>query len=330
MSDENKPLEDTTAEAPIENWSDAFASLEPETKDSLSTDDTTPDPGTSAPTQDIDGSSEDSTGTVPDVALGTGDTGGGPHTEPGTYNETGDEADWTFSEEELGQRLGSIKETIEDQAMREVANLFVEKNIRNQNGKLGATINDADIYRKDDQGIPTFYNPDTGKPFTGDNPRSQARQWVKEYNDELKETFNSVVVDRMGQLQEEAKPMLELLEFTPKFEKLDPVRQQMMDAIIEDYEIHDKGGNTIGYSCNLNNVLTQVNKQIRSIQAGNWSGAGQAAQAAANVAAGKSSPALDMKAGAGANKTKPEFKSMAEAMEWEQDQLLEKLKSKGK
>ena len=212
--------------------------------------------------------------------------------------------------------------------MREVRDLFIQKNIRHDaKGRLGATINDKDIYKRDENGAPVFYNPDTGQPFTGDNPRAQARQWVQDYNDELKDTFNRMVQDRVDSLAQGIQPTVQMLEFLPTFEKLDAVRKQLLESLIEDYEVTDNEGNPIGYSCDLKKALAQVNRQIEAIRK---TGAPAPAAQAAVPAKQKTSPVTDMRTGASASGAeKPQFKSIAEAMEWEQDQLLAKAK-KGK
>jgi hypothetical protein len=205
------------------------------------------------------------------------------------------------------------------------------KLIRQTNGRLGATINDPDIYQVDaSTGAPTFFNPDTGRPFTGDNPRAQAKAWVDAYNEELRDTFNRLAEEKQVALEGEMAPVIELLKFTPTFEKLDPVRQQMLEALIEDYEVLDAKGVHIGYSCDLNKALAQVNKQIESIQAA------QAATHAANT--GKeggdpppptTGPSLDMpNTGSGITGQRPDFKNLSEAMEWQQNQELENARKK--
>lgn len=196
------------------------------------------------------------------------------------------------------------------------------KLIRQTNGRLGATINDSDIYQVDPAtGAPTFFNPDTGRPFTGDNPRAQAKAWVDEYNEELRETFNRLAGDRQSALETEMSPVIELLKFTPTFEKLDTTRQKMLEALIEDYEVYDSKGAHVGYSCDLNKALAQVNKQIASIQAAR-SAAAPAADGGTPSAA-PTGPALDMpNSGSGVSGDRPDFKTLGEAIEWEQDQQL--------
>ena len=337
----NKENQDSTEAPAIDDWASAFASLEPKVSEEPSNNadgeaipSGEPDPNTPATSDSTP--AKDGTSATNGVVVESGSTGGSDPAQPvpSGSDDSGSTDATGLNQTELTERVTEITSTIEQQAMQETAKLMIEKNIRhNDRGQLGATINDPDIYRKDENGVPTFFNPDTGKPFSGDNPRAQARQWVKEYNDELREVFDKMAADRAGQLQEQAKPIINLLNFAPKFEKLDPIRQSLMDAIIEDYEILDKDGNCIGYNCDLNAALNQVNRQIEKIRATQapaaTSGAIGANLSQGNPAPVKTSPAVDMKAGAGSTSSKPEFKNMAEAMEWEQDQLIAKMR-KGK
>jgi hypothetical protein len=188
------------------------------------------------------------------------------------------------------------------------------KLIRQTNGQLGATINDSDIYRVDPEtGIATFCNPDTGQPFTGDNPRAQAKEWVEGYNDELRDAFNRLAGEHRVEVEQQMAPVIDLLKFTPTYEGLDPVRQKMLDALIEDYEVYDDNNNHIGYSCDLDKALAQVNKQVSAIQA-------------SRPAPAPTGPAVDMPTTGGTTGiAATEFKSLSEAMEASQDAQLSKL-----
>jgi hypothetical protein len=114
-----------------------------------------------------------------------------------------------------------------------------------------------------------------------------------------------------------------IIEFAPKYKALDPVRRSMFDSIIEDYEVRDKDDRVVGYTCDLDKALAAVNRQVRVIQS-RFSKAGAAQPTA------PTGPALDQPTTtpAGGQGAKPQFKSIEEAMEWEQDQLLEKMRNK--
>lgn len=200
--------------------------------------------------------------------------------------------------------------------------MFIEKGERNSNGRLGASINDPDICRKDRDGVPTFFNPETGRPFTGDNPRRQALEWIEDYNKELADRFNRACSQMEEELYKQSEPMINTLRFQPTYEKLDPIRQGMLDDIISDYEIKDSDGDVIGYSCDLNRALDVVNKQIARIQS-----------YARNRPAPATGPAMDMKTSSGANTgaaANRKVSSIEEAMELQQDLMLENLKNKNR
>jgi hypothetical protein len=304
--DKDQGVEPAQTEAPeINSWEEAFAALEPEVKEDPKGDDnssTSDGEPISEPQTDTSDTGEPQT---TDAALATDNTGGQLPDDSGDSRPDPDEV------------IAELTKANEQQAIQDVANLMVEKGIRRDvAGRLGANINDPDIYKKDEDGIPTFYNPDTGEPFTGDNPRAQAKQWVDSYNDELKDTFNALVQQATQKKNQELEPVIQALKFEPIFDKLDPTRQRMFESIVEDYELKNDDGETIGYSCDLNTVLNQVNRQVQRVQEQN-----------AKPKAEPTSPAVDMKH-TPVNEDKGEFtpKTLEEAMEYEQDMILNKLK----
>lgn len=224
-----------------------------------------------------------------------------------------------ISQAEIDEVINETKESARSRAIKEVADFFISKGERNRDGKLGATIDDPDICKRDHNGVPTFYNPETGRPFTGDNPRRQAMEWVKDYNDQLAEKFNNICAQRESELMKEAEPRIQTLRFQSTYEKLDPIRQGMLDDIISDYEVKDSDGDVIGYSIDLNRALDVVNRQIARIQG-----------YAKSQPKPPTGPAMDMKTSSGANTgatEPPKIDSLEQAMEYEQNKLLEKLKN---
>ena len=198
---------------------------------------------------------------------------------------------------------------------------YVKQGARSRDGRLGATINDPDVCKRDQDGVPRFYNPETGREFTGDNPRRQAQEWVDDYNRELSEAFNKTCQQYERQLMEKEGGRLAIIEFAPKYKALDPVRRSMLESIIEDYEVTDDDGNIVAYSCDLDKALAAVNRQVRVIQQ-------RFSKQGATAPAKPSGPALDTPSVGGTpeGEGRPQFKSIAEAMEWEQDRLLEKMR----
>lgn len=224
------------------------------------------------------------------------------------------------SDDEIQSIKDGYAKEARDRAIDEVAQAFIKRGIRNKNGRLGATIKDEDIMQRDEDGVPHFYNPDTKREFSGDNPRKQAQEWVDQYNAELGQAFNQACEQYEQHILGESAPQLAVLEFAPQYDKLDPIRKYMFDEAIEDYAILDSDGNISGYSCDLNKALAMVNRQVERIQA---YGKTQTPEEP------KTGPALDMKnSSATANKPgeRPEFKSLSEAMEWQQNKILEEQK----
>lgn len=314
-------VENQEEQAPADPWAAAFAALEQEEQEASEEPTSAGGDEGSVPGSENDDGSQDSNADdsgdgspVPSLP-GDNDRDGGAVAEPdaGAYDDL-----FRFTNEEVKEYKDSLQKSIEEQTIKDVANAFIRKGARNTNGRLGATINDSDICRRDRDGVPRFYNPDTGREFTGDNPRRQAQEWVNDYNKELAASYNKTCAEYGQKLLKEQGSGLQVIEFAPTYAKLDPVRKAMFESIIEDYEIKDGDGDLVGYSCDLNRALAAVNRQVKTMQS-RFKSTPKQTEA--------SGPALDMKNSATQTpQGKKEFKSIAEAMEYQQDQLLAKMK----
>lgn len=319
-------------QAPIDDWAAAFAALDQKDEEDSETDvggdeqvptgdDTTEPDGSDSASEDEAGDSQLSE----DVPGGPGDLGG----EDGRENVRFDWGNLDVSPEGIQSYRDELTKSIEERTLKDVAAAYIRQGARNDNGRLGATINDPDVCKRDHDGVPRFYNPETGREFTGDNPRRQAQEWVDDYNRELRDAFNKTCAEYSQHLLKTEGVKLAVVEFAPKYQQLDPMRRSMFDAVIEDYEVTDKDGDIIGYSCDLDMALAAVNRQITAVQ--NYYSKTHTAKA--NEPEKKpSGPALDTPStgGTAQQNGKPQFKSIAEAMEWEQDQLLAKMKGKAR
>lgn len=325
MNGIDEKLDAKKDEAPaIDSWEAAFAALEQRNKkepeETPAGRDGQPDAGGSGEAEGTSGSDAEpvAEGQSDDAQLDGTDVGGGSAVD-GAAGETVSEFD--YSAEEVNETISSIESSIEDQAVSDVANAMkASGKIRvTRDGKLGASINDPDIYTKDEDGVPTYINPETGRPFTGDNPRAQAKQWVDDYNAELEQAFNKIAKQRIDELKKENEPIVRTLKFAETYKKLNDVQRDMLDSLIEDYEVKDEDGNAIGYSCDLDKALAQVNRQIVKLTE-----RGKALHPKQEKPA-PTEPALDMPQSTGSSENKPpQFKSLAEAMSWSQDQMLKK------
>lgn len=320
-----KAFEDQVEQVPSDPWAVAFAALDKEDKgDAEAAADTGEGtgPGDMGDSQGADGSEGT---TAPEVTDGdeAEATLGGPGDLGGAGGSEDEGLDWDgidLSEEEIGQYRESLMNDIRERTLNDVAQAYIRQGARNTNGRLGASINDPDVCKRDSDGVPRFYNPETGREFTGDNPRRQAQEWVDDYNRELKDAFNKTCQEYSQRLLSQEGGRLAIIEFAPKYKALDPVRRSMFESIIEDYEVTDKNGDVVAYSCDLDKALAAVNRQVKVIK---QRFAGQAGTSKREP----SGPALDTPTtttsqGGG----HPQFKSIAEAMEWQQDQLLAKMK----
>ena len=298
-------------------WIAAFAALENQ-------DNPEPPEGTgdaSAESSDINGgeelpngSDDGSFGDADDGAAGLGDDDQVLRSENGASSGS----PFDLSDEDIENYRANWEEDVKDKAVEVMAKEFGKKGIRNNNGKLGATIYDSDIYRKESDGTVRFFNPETGREFNGDNPRKQAQEWVDDYNAELAKAFNGACEKYAAHLMKTEAAPLAVIEFAPKYKSLDPIRRAMFDEVIGDYEVTDDSGSVIGYSLDLDKALAMVDRQVSAIQG----------YAKANPRT-PTSPALDMKSSGRMLSSKPkEFSSLAEAMEYQQNLELERLRAK--
>lgn len=329
MNGIDEKLDAKKDEAPaIDSWEAAFAALEQRNKkepeETPADRDGQPDSGESGQAEGTSGSDAEpvAQGQSDDAQLDGTDAGRSGAAD-GAAGETVSEFD--YSAEEVNETISSIESSIEDQAVSDVANAMkASGKIRvTRDGKLGASINDPDIYTKDEDGVPTYINPETGRPFTGDNPRAQAKQWVDDYNAELEQAFNKIAKQRIDELKKEKEPIVRTLKFAETYKKLNDVQRDMLDSLIEDYEVKDEDGNAIGYSCDLDKALAQVNRQISKLTE-----RGKALHPKQEKPA-PTEPALDMPQSTGSSENKPpQFKSLEEAMEWSQNQQLKQRKGR--
>lgn len=317
----------------IDDWASAFEYLEPKGKETPAADADTgnPDVGGHNPNADTaDGQdasqAESGNGNADENLVGGLDLAvGADEVEGGESDSNAFAESFGITEESIQQYEQELDGNIRDRAINEVAQEFIKRGVRNNNGRLGATLDDPDICKRDSDGAPRFYNPETGREFTGDNPRRQAQEWIDDYNKELARVFNNTCAEYEQHLKQESAPQLAVMKFAPKYEQLDEIRRGMLDNAIEGYEIKDDNGKIIGYSCDLDKALELVNRQVSMIQ--NY--AKQHAQQQQQPENKPTGPALDMKTSSGGVQTGAQpaaIGSLAEAMERLQDAQLAKLK----
>lgn len=310
----------------IDSWEAAFAALEPKSEEDPEAASNMGDPDASGTVADSSGTGGQGVSDKDETVNGAeveGNVGGlDPDAgKPDVENGTAFGGMQGVTEESIQKYEEDLGKDVRDKAINDIAKEFIKRGIRNNNGVLGATMDDPDICKRDEDGVPHFYNPETGQEFRGDNPRRQAQEWVDDYNKELARVFNNACEQYEKHLMEEAAPKLAVMKFAPKYEKLDDIRKGMFDNVIEDYEIKDSNGDVVGYSCDLDKALALVERQITMIQ-------GYAKQHQQQQKPEPQQPLLDMKTSSGAVQAGEQSAptSLAEALERVQDQQLAKMK----
>lgn len=328
MENTDEEAKATEVAPPSDPWAAAFEAVEQASKASTEATESAANSagqgaeGTTDP-QATDGNTDASSAQPGEGTVDAGEPGGILPGDGGDGQVSGDTETVFegYTTEEIDAAVKGYQESAEQQALTAVRDHYIKQNaMHNPDTKaLGAYVEHPDICKKDRDGVPRFYNPETGKEFTGENPRRQAQEWCEDYNKELAQAFNRDCQKVIDNLMKEHEPEIETMRFSGTYAKLDPVRQAMFDSLIEDYEVTNDKGEVIGYSCDLNKALEQVNRQVASLR--QYTSTLSAKPAATG-------PALDMPTGNSTvrNGERPEFKSIEEAMEWEQDQLLAKLK----
>lgn len=252
---------------------------------------------------------------------------GGLDSGTGESGELGEQAtgnsDSDFTEQDLEEYRELIVNDIRDRVAQQVNQEFIKQGVMSYNGVVGANINDERICKRDSDGVPHFYNPETGREFTGDNPRQQAQDYCRSYNEELEQAFNRACAQMESKFATDEATELAVLEFAPTYEKMDPVRQRLFDDIVSDYEIKDNSGEIIGYNCDLNRAAATVERMVASIQ----SFAPKQEDPGTNSAPQSGGPVLDMPNRAAAVTTQPGSpKSLEEALMNYQNNLLDSRK----
>ena len=196
-----------------------------------------------------------------------------------------------------------VLENIKSQALAETKKIFSDEGIDVVNG---LTLNDLIERPVDRNGNPTgevlFKDPDHPGKYIS---RNDARAWVNDYNADVKAEFNRIANEKYNELIGTAKPIMELMDFAPKFDKMDKMSQDLLADMIEPYAIKD-GNRIIGYNCDLNAAAKQVEKMVNRI---NKMYPSQQAESPVTT------PEVDIKSGnAGDNSKDEEPKNIEEAM----------------
>lgn len=98
------------------------------------------------------------------------------------------------------------------------------------------------------------------------NSLKEASDHVKAFNEQIDYKAQQYAQQRQQELLQQERPRFELMKFAPKLNTMSELEIQFMDDLIKPYEIKDKAGEVIGYSCNLDAVYQQAKTLVASMK----------------------------------------------------------------
>lgn len=210
-----------------------------------------PDSGATAATNpvstdgNVDAGQFDNTATLPEF------TNTAASTVPGGAGEyAGDDEVY-----DVDAGISEVRQQLTNIAVDAVRKEFASKNINK--------ISINDLMKVDERsGTKEFINPDTNRPFSSSNPRSEAQAFVRDYNADLDAQFGQRCHAIMPNIERSYSPVLEFHSFLPTWQKMDPFRQEMFEELVDGHELRDKQGSIVGYDCDLNAISNQMERQI--------------------------------------------------------------------
>lgn len=219
-----------------------------------------------------------------------------------------------------------LNKQLQQQAMREVYDVFQKNGIKNQ-------WSIADLYDKDEQsGRVRFRNPDVNDERDPDayfRTRKEADDWVRSMNTQIGQQFQMEVRKKYAEIYNEQTPRFQLMQFAPIYSRLDDVTKGVLEDIVEDYAIV-RNNEVIGFSCDLGQALAQAQRIVSRLPK-QQQAQQQPAQQAQQKQQQATEPAMDMQSSGGegtGNNGEP--RDINEAMAMLNAQRKEERKKNGK
>ena len=243
-----------------------------------------------------------------------------PESDSQEYNDEGSDVGGGSADEFDGfdpnDSISSILNQVQKRATEEAYNDFKSKNYRK--------ITVMDLRQEDEQGNVTYLNPDNQR--RNFESRMEAQQWVDSFNKQVDIDFRAVSQQYEQKLLETARPTLQMLDFVPVYQKMSAEQQDIMDDLIEPYEIKSSDGTVIGYKCNLVSMAKQAINMSNKINE-KYSRKSEIGSRSGNTATQDvGRPATDLKSRGSSDSSvgDPEPKNLQEAMALYQKQQREK------
>lgn len=144
----------------------------------------------------------------------------------------------------------AIIQQLNQQAVREAREMFRKEGIRE--------FTMDDVYQRTQDGRVVYRNPDDpNRPFSS---RMEAQQWIDSFNKQVQDALVRQATEIRDKNAKAAMPALRLLQFAPVYDVMDPSIREVFDDLIEDYEIKNRAGKVIGYSCDLEKMAMKASR----------------------------------------------------------------------
>ena len=168
-----------------------------------------------------------------------------------------------------------------------------------------------DVYERTQDGRVIYHNPDDpNRPFSS---RMEAQQWIDSFNKQVQTALIQTATQIRDKNAKAAMPALRLLQFAPVYDVMDPAIREVFDDLISDYEVKNRAGKVVGYSCDLEKMAMKASRLAKKY---NNSPRKQPANAKMGKQKARKSPALDAKSRGSSRNSKrdDEPQTMEEAM----------------
>lgn len=168
-----------------------------------------------------------------------------------------------------------------------------------------------DVYERQQDGRVVYRNPDDpSRPFAN---RMEAQQWIDSFNRQVQTALVQTAAQIRDKNARAAMPALRLLQFAPVYDVMDPAIREVFDDLISDYEIKNRAGKVVGYSCDLERMAMKASRLAKKYNNSPRSGGNNGK---VRKSGPQKSPALDARTHgtAAGSKGDGEPKTMEEAM----------------
>lgn len=168
-----------------------------------------------------------------------------------------------------------------------------------------------DVYERTQDGRVIYHNPDDpNRPFSS---RMEAQQWIDSFNKQVQTALIQTATQIRDKNAKAAMPAIRLLQFAPVYDVMDPAIREVFDDLISDYEIKNRAGKVVGYSCDLEKMAMKASRLAKKY---NNNPRKRSTNAKMGKQKARKSPALDAKSRGSSRSTKTddEPQTMEEAM----------------